>query len=268
MANPQKENGHTDIANEVLEQLYSIPLSGSEFRVILFIFRKTWGWKKKEDSISLSQIVTKTKLSRKQACEVVNKLVAKRLLFKNKKYINSYSFNKDYDQWVVTERTLGGYCRPKELPKGKQIVTETKPKVVTETKHTKEKKETYTKERTPSQIAEEFFRSDRQINLFAEKLSEKKKLHFDFCKNEILKFRNYWTELSRTGKKQRWEMEKTFEVDRRLQTWFSNVRHYNYNVINYQSEPIKYIGISEEQRLKNLEKLKEMRENLFFIKKE
>ena len=145
MANPQKEDGHTGIANELLEKIYSIPLSGSEFRTIFYIIRKTWGWHKKQDKISLSQIVTNTKLSRKQVCEVINKLVTKRLLFKEKKNINIYKFNKDYDQWVVTNRLLGSYRTVNK------VVTKTKPKVVTEMEHTKETiKETITKETIPT----------------------------------------------------------------------------------------------------------------------
>lgn len=40
---------------------------------------------------------------------------------------------------------------------------------------------------------------------------------------EVLKFNNYWTELNGTGKKKRWELQKTFEWKRRLNTWFGNV---------------------------------------------
>jgi hypothetical protein len=43
---------------------------------------------------------------------------------------------------------------------------------------------------------------------------------------EIKKFVMYWTELNSTGKKQRWEMEKTFEVKRRLTTWFAKVSQF------------------------------------------
>ena len=110
MANPQKENGYTAIANEILERLYAIPLSGSEYKIILCILRKTYGWRKKSDRISLSQLVTETKLSRKQVCESINKLVTKRLLFKLKtSQINEYYFNKDYEMWLVTERLMGSY---------------------------------------------------------------------------------------------------------------------------------------------------------------
>lgn len=37
----------------------------------------------------------------------------------------------------------------------------------------------------------------------------------------IDEFVSYWTERSKSGK-QRWELEKTFEVDRRLARWFKN----------------------------------------------
>lgn len=38
---------------------------------------------------------------------------------------------------------------------------------------------------------------------------------------EIKKFERYWTEKNSTGTKERWQKETTFEVDRRLVTWFN-----------------------------------------------
>jgi phage replication O-like protein O len=146
MANPQKENGFTAIANEIMEKLYSIPLSGSEYRILFCIIRKTYGWNKKADKISLSQLVTETKLSRKQVCESINKLVTKRLLFRDRKFINEYSFNKNYEQWLVTERLIGSYGTVTKT--SYQTVNE----VVTEMEHTidintKDNKEINTKEK-------------------------------------------------------------------------------------------------------------------------
>jgi len=110
MANPQLEKGYTKIVNKVLKKLYESPLSGGEFRVALCIIRKTWGWNKVKDKISLNQLVTETKLSKKTVCESVNKLVTKRLLYKTvDKSGNFYTFNKNYDEWVVTERLMGSY---------------------------------------------------------------------------------------------------------------------------------------------------------------
>ncbi len=44
---------------------------------------------------------------------------------------------------------------------------------------------------------------------------------------ELDKFFNYWTEKNKTGTKQRWEMQKTFELKRRLITWFNNSNKFN-----------------------------------------
>jgi len=44
---------------------------------------------------------------------------------------------------------------------------------------------------------------------------------------EIKKFERYWTEKNGTGTKQLWQMQKTFEVPRRLVTWFGRVKNFN-----------------------------------------
>lgn len=40
---------------------------------------------------------------------------------------------------------------------------------------------------------------------------------------EFNKFISYWTELTKSGQKQRWELEKAFDIKRRLVTWFSRI---------------------------------------------
>lgn len=39
--------------------------------------------------------------------------------------------------------------------------------------------------------------------------------------NEIKAFASYWTELNSTGTREKWTLQKTFEVEKRLVTWFS-----------------------------------------------
>lgn len=52
----QVENGnYTRIVNPLIEQLIKIPFKGCELAVALYIIRKTYGFQKKEDEISLSQ---------------------------------------------------------------------------------------------------------------------------------------------------------------------------------------------------------------------
>lgn len=52
----QVENGNfTRIVNPLIEELIKIPFKGCELAVILFIIRKTYGFQKKQDEISLTQ---------------------------------------------------------------------------------------------------------------------------------------------------------------------------------------------------------------------
>ena len=62
--------------------------------------------------------------------------------------------------------------------------------------------------------------------LFCQKIAQSKKIPPEIVRRELDKFCNYWQEKTRDGKKERWQTEKTFEVQRRLATWFGNVSKY------------------------------------------
>ncbi len=101
MANPQKENGHIDIANEIAEALARYRLSGTEWQVLWVILRHTWGWHKKDEFISYGIIADKTGLNRRNVMRTVQSLASRKLLVKNgERTINNLKFNKDYEQWV------------------------------------------------------------------------------------------------------------------------------------------------------------------------
>lgn len=99
MANPQRENGHIDIANEIAEFLARYRLSGQEYQVLWVIWRKTWGWHKKKDAISLSQIAKMTGMKRPAVVRALNKLLQKGVIKKDNSYVRTYRFNKDYETW-------------------------------------------------------------------------------------------------------------------------------------------------------------------------
>jgi hypothetical protein len=62
----------------------------------------------------------------------------------------------------------------------------------------------------------------QQVKTFLLSLAEKyKNAPKAVIWDEIKKFERYWTEKNKTGTKERWEKQDTFEVDRRLVTWFS-----------------------------------------------
>lgn len=102
MANPQIENGFTPIANEIMEALTKISLSGQEFRLILHLLRNTYGFHKKEYYLPLTKISKLMGCNKNNASRLINKLVLSKMItvIKNDNgKPRSYCFNKDYDLW-------------------------------------------------------------------------------------------------------------------------------------------------------------------------
>ena len=86
-------------------------------------------------------------------------------------------------------------------------------------------KENSAKALTPAEIARDFFDRGEPYNRCIEALS--KKTSPELVEKEIDKFIEYWTEPNKSGTKVRWEQESTFEIGRRLKTWFNNIRNYS-----------------------------------------
>lgn len=100
MASPQKENGFTPIANEILEALAMIRIPGEARQLLDVILRKTYGFNKSEDAISLSQFVLKTGLKKNSVCKGLNKLKQLNIITQKVNDIaNTYRFNKDFSTW-------------------------------------------------------------------------------------------------------------------------------------------------------------------------
>ena len=96
---PQLENGYTPIANEILERLCEINLTSYQFRILLYIFRKTYGFHKKEDWISVSQIVEATGIKQSHVSRTKKELVAKSILYTPTGI--KVAFQKDWRLWNV-----------------------------------------------------------------------------------------------------------------------------------------------------------------------
>ena len=89
------------------------------------------------------------------------------------------------------------------------------------------------RESTPSQIAKSFF--EGEIQEIYNEMKTKTSLSDDLLKSEFQKFILYWTEPNKSGTKQRWEQQSTFEVKRRLATWLGKMKDFktNKNTPNY-----------------------------------
>ncbi len=93
MANPQKENGHTSLANEIWDALAMYRLSGEEWKCLIVIIRKTYGWQKKEDTISLSQFVELTQIHKPHIVRTINKLLSKKIIVTKKGNDNNATYS-------------------------------------------------------------------------------------------------------------------------------------------------------------------------------
>ncbi len=79
---------------------------------------------------------------------------------------------------------------------------------------------------TPAQEARDFFTGLNSEVIYSEVL-EKTNAPPEIIKREFGKFTNYWTEKNKSGTKQKWEQQDTFEVRRRLATWLGRVKEFN-----------------------------------------
>ena len=97
MSDIQRENGHVDIANKLMDSLMQTHLSGREWQIMMVILRQTWGYcelkdgkpykdksgmlaKKKMDRISHSQFENFTGIDRRKIWGILNNLLKKKII--------------------------------------------------------------------------------------------------------------------------------------------------------------------------------------------
>jgi len=104
MASPQKENGHTQLANELLEAILGSPFTQRELKVNLCVIRYTYGFNRKSADLSVRFISKSTSIKFQHVSEVIKNLVNKNVILvsgsKTNKQGRTISFNKNYDEWL------------------------------------------------------------------------------------------------------------------------------------------------------------------------
>jgi phage replication O-like protein O len=126
---PQLEHGYLRIANEIVDKLCSYRLSGEEWMILLTILRKTYGYQKKEDVISLSQFFKATGLAKPSICRAINKLVKKKVISKKATGDSySYCFNKIFTTWepLTKKRPISSIVN-NHLQKSDTLLTKKRP---------------------------------------------------------------------------------------------------------------------------------------------
>ena len=104
MASPQKENGYTSIANELLEQIYRRRFSASQLKILLLVIRFTYGFNRKTATLSNTFISAGTGMHEITVSKEVGTLLRDNVLklYKKPSFHNSriIGINKDYESWL------------------------------------------------------------------------------------------------------------------------------------------------------------------------
>ncbi len=106
---PQVEDGYTRIANELFDAILGAGLPARELSVVMAIIRKTYGYNKKQDDISASQIGGLCSLARNHVTTTLKKLEAKQIIHKRSgSYGCVVGIQKDYSRWIVDASPKSG----------------------------------------------------------------------------------------------------------------------------------------------------------------
>ncbi|WP_342578396.1 replication protein [Psychrobacillus sp. FSL K6-2843] len=108
MANPQLKNGHTRIANEIFEQMMKTNLNGTQFRLVMAIWRYTYGFQRKTNEMSVNFLAKTINAGRTQVIRELTALIDRKIINVieiGSKGARIMSFNKDYKEWEEKERS-------------------------------------------------------------------------------------------------------------------------------------------------------------------
>lgn len=139
-------SGYTRVENDVLDSLIASNLSGTELSCALLVYRKTVGWGKASDTISLTQFTTAIGVTRKAVCNALDVLKLVKIITLVKKgnqnhTASEFRFNEDVSLWeLVKKNTLVKKTSKTSVKNFQELVKKTTPSKDTITKETIQKK--------------------------------------------------------------------------------------------------------------------------------
>lgn len=105
---PQVEDGFTRIANELFDAIILFPFSKREQKIVMAVIRKTYGFNKKQDAISLGELAKATGLDPAHISRAINDLVQMKVLLKQQGQPGQVlGLNKKYSEWEVLPKQQG-----------------------------------------------------------------------------------------------------------------------------------------------------------------
>jgi phage replication O-like protein O len=164
MTSSQKEDGYIQIPIRLWDAYCRFRIPGEVRQVIDTVIRKTDGWHKQQDAISLSQFVAMTGLVKPHVVRAKNLAIEHKIITKNGN--GSLSLNKDPQQWVPfarivtkkgnvtekgnTEASVTEKGNGKQLPKRVTEITEKGNKSLPKRVPTKDTLKDTTKDNSPA----------------------------------------------------------------------------------------------------------------------
>ncbi len=138
----------TQVDNQILEKIISLNLSGTAISCFFLLLRKTDGWGKETDGVSLSQFCKAIRRSKPSIIKALSELQLVRIVLlvgngNSKKLYNSYKINKFIDTWELAKKTkLVKVLKSTSKDSETELVKKPLHTIYTNTKETKQKKKT------------------------------------------------------------------------------------------------------------------------------
>lgn len=98
-----EQDGFTKIPNEILEEMARSPVFCHRTRILSAILRKTAGWNKKEDWISLSQFEGMTGIEKPNVCRALKQLLQVKIIIKSDK---KFRINGITNAWQALSKMI------------------------------------------------------------------------------------------------------------------------------------------------------------------
>lgn len=214
------------VANEIL---YRSDLSLRAKGLFAYLFSKPNGW-----DFAGDRIVKETTDGRKAVYSALKELESQGLLKRQRQSDGKMEYSLEYADTQMTAKGKRVDEKPNALlghvPKRQRAVKGSISKMELLSNKDRESNTDTIHIQTPKENAKKFFENISQTPLpddskqFLIALCERTGLPKATVWHEVQAFYLYWTEKTPTGKKQRWELEKAFEVERRLATWFARTQ--------------------------------------------
>lgn len=223
MANPQKENGYTPIANDIMDALLKLNLSGQEWQILLAIIRKTYGWGKKQEYIPYSQFAKSTGIKRRLVYRPLKKLIFKNIVLQmDDGFICKYMFNKNFESWKNsiqmedTEKNKNVHQMEDTFaPNGGQFEQKSSSKWRTSKENIKDTNKTTSRLKKSLRLKKFFF---------ARNILKNKK---EYPRKMLRDFYSWFTDTD--GKIFRYEKDQVFDIEKQLMRYEISWRKRNFD---------------------------------------